>query len=159
MNDFACVRIDDRLIHGQIIVSWVTALGITEIIVADTDAANDEFQRMLLEMGVPKAMKFELLTLEEAGNLINSNRDFSKTLLIVRDIYSLKTLMDLGVSFSTVNYGNSGRTDSRTRYYKSVWLTEDERKLVESVMDAGVTLEVRVIPSEKSIDMRTLLKG
>lgn len=158
MNDFACVRIDDRLIHGQIIVSWVTALGITEIIVADTDAANDEFQGMLLEMGVPKAMKFELLTLEEAGNLINSNRDFSKTLLIVRDIHSLKTLMDLGVSFSTVNYGNSGRTDSRTRYYKSVWLTEDERKLVESVMDAGITLEVRVIPSEKAIDMRTLLK-
>ncbi len=158
MSDFACVRIDDRLIHGQIIVSWVTSLGITEIIVADTDAANDEFQRMLLEMGVPKAMKFELLTLEEAGSLIKSNKDFSKSLLIVRDINSLKTLMDLGIKFSTVNYGNSGRTDSRKRYFKSVWLTEDERRLVESVIDAGVTLEVRVIPSEKSIDMRTLLK-
>ena len=159
MNNFAAVRIDDRLIHGQIVATWISALGVNAIIVADTKAANDPLQKTLLKMAVPGSIAFDILPFEEAAARCNdAGADMAKTLLIVRDINGLKTLMDLGVAFDVVNFGNAGNAAGRVQYFKSVWLTAEERAVVESVMDAGVKLEVRVVPTEKALDMKDLLK-
>lgn len=158
MNNFSAVRIDDRLIHGQIVATWISALGVNSIIVADTKAANDALQKTLLKMAVPGSIKFEILPFEEAAERFAGDSDMSKTLLIVRNIEGLKKLMDLGVGFTVVNFGNSGFANGRVQYSKSVWLTPDERAVVEEVMAAGVTLEVRVVPSEAGNNMAQLLK-
>ena len=113
---------------------------------------------MLLRMAVPASIDFEIMTFEEAEAAIKSGDDMSRTLLIVRNIEGLKKLMELGAEFGTVNFGNCGNAAGRVQYFKSVWLTPDERAVAESVMDAGVKLEVRVVPTEKALDLRALLK-
>lgn len=158
MNNFSAVRIDDRLIHGQIVATWISALGVKRIIVADAKAVKDSLQQMLLKMAVPASIGFEILDFEPAAERFKSEEDMSKTLLILRNIEGVRALMDLGVKFDTINFGNSGNATGRVQYFKSVWLTPAEREVVEGVMDDGVNLEVRVVPNEKALDMRNLLK-
>ena len=159
MDNFAAVRIDDRLIHGQIVATWINALGVRSIIVADDKAATDELQKMLLSMAVPKSIKFEILPIDKAAARIqNPDEDMERTLFIVRNIEAIQSLMNLGITFNKVNFGNAGSAKGRVQYFKSVWLTDDERKVVEDVMAAGVEIEVQVVPTEKALNMKDLLK-
>lgn len=159
MNNFSAVRIDDRLIHGQIVATWISALGVKSIIVADDKAANDALQKTLLKMAVPASIKFDILPIEQAASMSKDDcTDMSKTLLIVRDISAVKTLMELGVKFDAINFGNAAIAAGRVQYSKSVWMTPEERVLAEQVMADGVKLEVRVVPSEKATNLKDLLK-
>ena len=72
MEKLGHVRIDDRLIHGQIVASWVNVLRCNTIIVADDKAAGDDLQKMMLEMACPPNIKLAIKTVDQAAELLRS---------------------------------------------------------------------------------------
>mgnify|MGYP001023125407 CR=1 FL=1 len=148
MEKIGHVRIDDRLIHGQIVASWINVLRCSTIIVADDKAAKDELQKMMLEMACPPNIK--LLT---SGGL-----DRSKVLLIMRNSASALRLMEKDVGIDKINVGNVSSGSGRKKYTKSVWLNEQDIAEYKALRDRGIELEIQIVPSEKAQNMADMLK-
>ena len=76
------IRIDDRLIHGQVVVGWVKALGIERLVVVNDAIAQNGMQKTLMEMAVPSGLKVYFFTVSEAANNFKSEPTKERSLLL-----------------------------------------------------------------------------
>ena len=78
------LRVDERLIHGQVVTAWIAHSDAKQILVADDAAAKDTLQQSLLKMATPKKVDLKIMSLEDANQLIQNDESDTKTLLLVR---------------------------------------------------------------------------
>jgi len=103
------LRIDDRLIHGQVVVSWCAALGLTNIIVANDAAAADNVVSMALKMAAPNNIKVAIKKVEDAVTLLHDPRcDALSILVIVKNPADALVLVKAVEGIPYVNVGNFG---------------------------------------------------
>ena len=157
------MRIDDRLVHGQIVTMWLSEADAKLIVVADDLAAGDAMQQMILKMGVPAGVTLKVLSLADAYAVVESPQGRAENiLLLVRSPQSAKAFLELGFQIDAINLGNiSNRAtrggEKRVRVQLNLWpLPEDVRTLRE-IAAMGVRLESRAVPSDKSQDVIPLL--
>lgn len=140
----AALRVDERLIHGQISMSWSKALKIKGIVVANDKAAADDMQKMMLKMAAPSELKTIVLSVDNAIELLNDERSKQMRLLVITTtVKDTLTIAD-GVNEKPeqVNIGNAGKMGAKgdeITLTKEVRLSPDEidylRKLVEEYPD------------------------
>lgn len=155
------MRIDDRLIHGQIVTVWISDSKANTILVADDKAAGDSMQKTILKLAVPSGIKLIISTLSEAVEMINNPSRKEEILLIVRNPKSAYDLLQLGVKVSKINVGNISNTKSsvgRTKLMQYIFVEPDDVAYLKKIADLGVQLDIRAIPTEKSTDGIELLK-
>ena len=151
-------RLDDRLIHGQIIASWLSVIPAKTIVVADDKAANDKLQSSMLKMACPTSVKLQILTIKDAAEFLKSKDDLSTIFLICGKIDSAIQLLDEGVEYDELNVGNLASAPGRVKYTKAIWLTPDEKERIMTLSDRGVKLVSQVIPSERASDLLQIIK-
>lgn len=158
MEKIAHVRIDDRLIHGQIVHAWITSVGAGTIVVADDAAAKDELRKSLLRMATPKGVRLKVLTVAKAAKyLLDPETDVTKVLLILRDVEGAIALVDAGVVPDEINVGNVSAAPGKTQYFKSVFLDEEDIRRFEQLRERGIALEVQVVPTERKEELFHLI--
>ena len=159
MKRIGHTRIDDRLIHGQIVASWIQSLGCRTIVVADDEAAGDSLQLMLLELAVPPGIELKVLSIADAAAFITGDKaDNAKVLLILRGVESALALIRQGVKMDEINVGNVSANAQRTKYSKSIFLDSQDVAHFKELAAAGIHLEVRVVPGEKAVDLLSMIK-
>lgn len=151
---------DDRLIHGQVVVGWVRFLGIERIVVISDDLATDETQRMLLEMGVPETIDLALLGVSELAQSMKDERTIKKrTMLLAPSPKEYRRLViDHGVSLDEINLGGQRYIDGSHRVCEGILLSQEAYDDVLRLNEAGVRIEVRTIPSAKKNDFFELYR-
>lgn len=153
------VRVDDRLIHGQVALGWTRTVGATHIVVANDEVANDKTQVMLLKMASPTGVKASILSVEDAAKkLVAKAFKRDKVLVLVRDAKSLLRLMDGGVALPQVNIGNVRITPERERIIKEVAATPDEMADWKELDNRNVQLEAMWLPNSKSVNFNDIIK-
>ena len=111
-----CLRIDERLLHGQVITKWITQYNPDAIVIADDEVAQDEIAKMALRIAKPDGMKMSIRSVDEAIQLVRSDRTQRMRLFVlVKDTGSAKRIVDGGSPVKTVNIGGlrSNRDGSR----------------------------------------------
>lgn len=151
-------RIDDRLIHGQIVTAWIAYADAKQIVVADDKAAKDSFQQTLLKMATPDNIELKILSVEEAKNYIQNDTDDKKTLLLVRGPKQAIEIIDANEGLRTINVGNLNMKKGKTKVLGNMWVDENEVLALKELNEKGVKLEVRVVPNDRSQDVMELLK-
>lgn len=151
-------RIDDRLIHGQIVTAWIAYADAKQIVVADDKAAKDSFQQTLLKMATPDNIELKILSIEEAKNYIKNDTEEKKTLLLVRGPKQAIEIIDANESLRTINVGNLNMKKGKTKVLGNMWVDESEVLALKELDEKGVKLEVRVVPNDRSQDVMELLK-
>ena len=137
----AALRVDDRLIHGQVAMTWTKQLRVQGIVVANDDAANDNTQKMALKMAVPAGIKVLIKPVDQAIRVLNDPRASKMRILVltrtVKD--ALKVRKQVG-EIEFLNIGNTGRFDGidvseKQLLSPTIMLTDSEvqalRELVE----------------------------
>ncbi|WP_066496735.1 PTS system mannose/fructose/N-acetylgalactosamine-transporter subunit IIB [Abyssisolibacter fermentans] len=152
------IRIDERLIHGQIVTTWIENAHASKIIVADDKAAADEFQQSLLKMTTPSGVQLEILSLEDTVNKIKNDESDVNVLMIAKSPESILRLLDLGFEFSKVNVGNIGMKKGKKSLLPYIWVDENDVKALKTLLDRGIELEARSIPTDKSQKVSSLLE-
>lgn len=153
-------RIDDRLIHGQIVTAWIQETKAKAILVADNKAASDEFTQKLLKMVVPQGIQLIIQPLKVAAALVKRDVSEVPVLLIVRSAAEALELLRLGVSVDHWTLGNiTGRKSDQERVnvLKYVWATQSDADALKEIRDAGVEVRAQSVPSERSYDIIDLL--
>lgn len=155
------MRIDDRLIHGQIVTSWITYANAKQIMVVDDKAANDKTQQMLLKFAVPNGIKLYIVSKEDAIKTIKDDQSDTPTLLMIRNPYEANAFIEMGFEIPTINVGNISNSKSitgRTKMLDYIYFEERDVKALQSLNEKGINLEVRAIPTEKPLDAMVLVR-
>ncbi|MDB4895213.1 MAG: system mannose-specific component [Firmicutes bacterium] len=154
------VRVDDRLIHGQVVVGWTRTVGANHIVVANDEVANNSMQRTLLKMAAPAGVKVSILPVAEAGAQLAAQK-FSgdNVLLLVRDPRSLMGLLEAGVQLGKVNVGNCRAAEGKKRLTKEVHASPEDMVAWKELDAAGVVLEAQWLPDQPRTDLNRVIKG
>ncbi|NLK65289.1 MAG: PTS sugar transporter subunit IIB [Tissierellia bacterium] len=143
------VRIDDRLLHGQVVVSWIPYLKVNEVVIADDEYANDEFMRSLIESSGPEGVKVGVKTIDETAAFLMDDNE-RKILLLLRSIEGINELAKK-TKISSINIGGVGAAKGRKRYYNSIHLSDNELNMLKDMAKDNIYVEVRILPKDKAI--------
>lgn len=153
------VRVDDRLIHGQVLMGWTRALSVDHAVVADDAAATDPMQSSLMKMAAPTGLKVSVLSVDDAAEQLTGDAFASdRVIVIVRGSETLVRLYEAGVDLGKVNIGNVRSGEERTRLTKEVHASSEELEQWRKLDEAGVRLEAQWLPNQKKTDLNKLLR-
>ena len=157
--DIALVRVDNRLIHGQILEAWVPFIRASCIIVVDDDVAGDFFRETVIRMVVPREVEVIVCGVEEFARKYTFETGSGKrTIVLFSSIADAAKAFHLGFRFRNLNLGNVYNEDCSRRCSSCVSLSDnDVRDIVKLLNDAGVVVELRRVPMEVPEDVRDII--
>ena len=146
-------RIDDRLIHGQIITKWIKDANAKMIMVVDDKAAGDKTQQMILKFAVPAGIKLEILSKEAAVKRVAEDTTNTNVLMLVRNPKEANALVEMGLKVDRIIIGNISNSKSevgRTKLLAYIYVEPADVEAIKSLNDKGILLEVKAVPEEKA---------
>lgn len=105
MKNVVLARIDDRLLHGQVVVSWIPYTKTNEIIIVDDEYATDEFLARIIKEAAPDFIEVNVMTVDETAQYINSHDEGNNLMLLSRNVESISKLINLNVKLNKINLG------------------------------------------------------
>ena len=159
------VRIEDRLLHGQVVFMWTKQLNIKGIIVANDELVTDPIQSLAMKLAVPEHLKLLIKTIDEAAKLINDPRAAGMNILVVMknpvDAARLLQKIEDKSVIERVNIGNSGRIDKGDRMMmtKEVYVDDADIAAIEEILAAGLPFEIQMIPTINKVQVKEALKN
>ncbi len=153
---FALHRIDDRLIHGQVLVAWGSRLDPQRMWVVDDAVASSPWERRLFADAAP-GIGVQVLTVDEAiaAHGIEAIAPGS-TFLLVRDLATARRLHEGGVRVASWNLGGLHYAPGKAKVNDYVYLDEADRIDARTLLTAGVALDVQDVPASKAMTLVAL---
>ena len=137
------LRIDDRLIHGQVAYGWTQALGVSVILIVNDDVAGNEMRKVAYNVGKPAVKKLE------ASN--------HKCLVLVDNVKDALTLVKESGCIRTVNLGGQRMADGKRFITTLVAVDDSDIAMLKEIEAAGTEVEVRKLPSETKRRLEELI--
>jgi PTS system mannose-specific IIB component len=152
------VRVDDRLIHGQVIVVWLGALGAEVIVVVDDATARDEFLRDVLVYAAPPGVEVEVYDTSAAPARLKELADSpTPAFVLMKTPVTALQLCEDGVEFTVLNIGGIGATPGRRVLYKSISASAEEIDAMHQLESLGTRVEFQIVPESRSIPLRSVV--
>lgn len=149
------VRVDNRLIHGQVVEAWLPFLKVDRVVVADDEAAESPLIRAAMGLAVSGSIEVQILPLGQV-DFPKLSQDRVKTLVLVRDVEDVLVAKDKGLLVGHVNLGNVHFTSGRRQVSPSVFLSPDELNQLKMLAEAGTEVEARGVPSDRPVTFADL---
>jgi fructoselysine and glucoselysine-specific PTS system IIB component len=152
------VRIDDRLVHGQVAFTWVSSLGIDCLLVANDKVAKDEFQKMAMGLAKPPTTKLLIMTLTETIAFLNDPKSKNaKILLLINSINDASILTNGVAEIKSVNFGGLRTKDGAKLISKAIAVSDEDIRIIKLMLEKGIELEVRQVPTDKKQLVQNLI--
>jgi mannose/fructose/N-acetylgalactosamine-specific phosphotransferase system component IIB len=153
-------RIDDRLIHGQVVVGWGQPLGLRFLVLVDDEVAASDWEQELYRMGVPPDMTVHFHTVDEMRTRLAAyEADPRPGLLLVGDVDTMRRLVDVAPSVRTVNLGGVHHAEGRTQRLRYLFLTPAEEAVLLGLQAAGVAVSAQDVPAARPVPLADVLAG
>jgi mannose/fructose/N-acetylgalactosamine-specific phosphotransferase system component IIB len=154
-------RVDERLIHGQVVVGWGTELHPDRIVVVDDDIAASQWEQELYAMGLPSEVTPSFEGVTGARALLADWRDsHERVLVLTRDVATMHKLAEGGVMRGDeVNIGGIHYAPGREAILPYVYLSSDEIGHINALAGEGVRITARDLPGARRVDLKELLQG
>lgn len=152
-------RIDDRLIHGQVVVGWGQPLDIEFIVLVDDVVAASDWEQELYRMGVPPEMDLYFHSAAAAVDALPGYRaDSRRGLVLTGDIDTMRRLVD-GGGIDAVNLGGIHAKTGRVPRMRYVFLSPQEETSLRDLAAQGVTVTAQDVPNARPVALNEVLEG
>lgn len=152
-------RIDDRLIHGQVVVGWGQPLDVRFIVLVDDGVAASEWEQELYRMGAPPGMDVYFLSVRDAIEQLPQYRaDSRHGILLTGEISTMRRLVE-EAGISTINLGGLHHRAGRTQRLRYVFLNEDEETALRELAARGVAITAQDVPGARPVPLDDILSG
>ncbi len=145
------VRVDNRLIHGQVVEAWFPHLGVDRVVVADDESAKSPLVRAAMGLAVPASIEVLVQLLADASYEA-LRTDGLRTLLLFRDVAGVSQAIERGLLPLHINLGNVHYATGRRQVSASVFLSPEELRQLKAFSDKGVRVEARGVPSDRPVE-------
>lgn len=154
------LRVDDRLIHGQVVEGWVPYLKVDLVIVVSDAAAVDEIQTALMKMALPASVGLLVLSVAAAAEALRSPQLAARAaLVLVPGPAEALALVDNGVVVDRINVGGLHYTVGKVQLGRALFLDEKDRLALRALAAKGIRLEGRALPGDAEEDLTAALEG
>ncbi len=151
-------RIDDRLIHGQVVEGWVNYLKATCIMVADDTVASDAVQRSIMEMAVPQGLKVLIGRVDEiCGRLRSAASDAERAILLFSRPVDVVRAIQEGMECSVLNIGGMHFVPGKRKLMEVLAVNESDLEAFREISDKGVKIDVQTVPNQRAIPLEKIL--
>lgn len=150
------LRVDDRLVHGQVTAGWVTALALERIVLVNDAVAADPLEREIYGSAIPSNIELVVLPVTGAVDAGVGMKE-RKAIWLVESLCDALALVGQGLPVKSVNIGGIHAAAGRSELLPFVWLSPSDREVCRRLTGLGVRLEARMLPSVEVHDLAALL--
>lgn len=154
-------RVDERLIHGQVVVGWGTNLRPDQIIVVDNALAASSWEQELYTFGLPDELEVSFATVEAAREQLAQWRDSKhRAMILTRDVSTMKQLSAGGLlRGEEINIGGIHHAPGRRAVLPYLYLSDDEARAMTALAADGAAVSARDLPGTRRVELNDLLRG
>ena len=154
------IRIDDRLLHGQVALTWTPSMGAGCILVANDKIADDDFQKMALNLAKPANVKLLVKSLTDTAAILNDARYNSiKMLVLLNSVIDVFSLSEMVTDIKSINFGGIRTKEGSKAVSTAVSLTESDVAIIQKMLNKGLELEIRQVPGDKKLMLSEVVKN
>ena len=151
-------RLDERLIHGQVVVAWGEYLRPERIIIFNNQVASSPWERELYMCCVPPEFQASVYNLEEASQkLSNGVFDSEKVIALVDNPADILELYKEGVRIPEVNLGGMHYGQGREKILPYLYISKEEKEIFRKLIQEGISFFCQDVPSAEKRDLKELL--
>jgi PTS system mannose-specific IIB component len=148
----AFVRVDNRLIHGQVVEGWLPKLNVGRVVVADDEAAQSPLIRAAMGLAVQGVWEVQIEPLAKV-KFSELAKDGVRTLVLLRDVHAALEATKDGLPLEHLNLGNIHYASGRTQVSASVFLSQAELETLRGLAAQGTEVEARGVPTDRPVTM------
>lgn len=146
------IRVDYRLLHGQVAISWTKTIGADCILLCNDAVAGDEMRQSMFRLSKPAGVKLVIKSVEDSIAAINSGvTDKYSLFVVVNNVQDARSLAEGCRAVKAVNLGVLPPKEGTVALSKAINVTPEDKQDLLAMLAAGVALEIRQVPTETQI--------
>lgn len=146
------MRVDHRLLHGQVAFSWTQDLGVDCILIANDDVPNNDIRKTTMKLAKPQGVKLVIKNIEDSVKALQSGvTDKYKLFIVVESVKDAYALASTYSNIKHINLGGTKPAEGTEQVSKAINLTVEDKKRLDSLIDKGCEIEIRQVPNDKKI--------
>lgn len=159
MRNIVLARVDDRLIHGEVVSVWTPSLSVNRIVIADDGVAADKFNSRVLKALAPAGVKVNVYPVDTAAEKMKEDEVKGERIMVLaKTPISFQRMVEKGVALKEVNLGGMGLRDERTPFIKNVSASPAEIEAIKDMRSKNVRVYYQLVPEQQVIETDDYLK-
>ena len=160
MKNIVLARVDDRLIHGEVVSVWTPSLQVNRIIIVDDEVAADTFNKRVIKALAPNGVRCNVYSVERGADILqrDSKEASERVMVLTKTPITYDRMADLGLKLTDVNLGGMGLRDERTPFIKNVACSPDEIQSIKNLREKGTQVYYQLVPEQQVIEVDGYLK-
>ena len=160
MRNVVLARVDDRLIHGEVVTAWTPTMRANRIIIVDDEVSKDEFNVRVVKALAPAGTKVFVYDVEKAADrLMRPGKAGERLIVLAKTPITFDRLVKAGVPIKEVNLGGAGIRNKRQPFINNVALDPDEVLACESLQKQGCRVYYQLVPEQGVTEIDSALKS
>ncbi|MBB5022772.1 PTS sugar transporter subunit IIB [Desulfurispira natronophila] len=147
MKKSSFIRLDERLVHGQVVHGWLRHLKVCTIIVVDERVAQDVLRQQIYRCAVPSGIKVQFVTSRECRKVID---EMDRTLFLFSSIEQIKDVVSEH-PVEEINIGCMQKRNNRQKEFNSIYISQNELDQLMQLKEDGTTINFQKVPGEKKL--------
>ncbi|HEY2825524.1 MAG TPA: PTS sugar transporter subunit IIB [Gemmatimonadales bacterium] len=154
----ALVRVDDRLVHGQVVVGWAQALAADHVVLVDDRIRASDWERELYNLAMPPGLKLTIASVAEAlGNVREWISAPARTILVTAQVSTIVALSEAEPGITQVNVGGMHSGEGREERLAYVFMSAGEAEMFRRLETRGVSVSAQDVPTARAVPLRDLV--
>ncbi|WHH60516.1 PTS sugar transporter subunit IIB [Petroclostridium sp. X23] len=149
MLNIRMARIDDRLMHGQILFKWLKSGECNRIIVIDDETSADPVLQSMLHFIFPKEFMLDIYSIQEGIEAIKAEESDDRVILLAKNLFVLSRIYEKGIKFEEINIGRIPIGVGRKKIYPNVFLSDADIEIIRSFQMAGLPVKIQMVPDSE----------
>lgn len=152
------IRIDDRLIHGQVVEGWVNFLKATSLFVADDAVASNPLQRSIMELAVPQGLDVFIGNVQEVCERVRSSAAAAeRAILLFSNPGDVLRALKAGMECRALNIGGMHYVPGKRKLIDVLAVNQADLDALKAIADTGIRIDIQAVPTQKPIPLRKVL--
>lgn len=157
MKELKHVRVDHRLIHGQILIKWLETKNINRVIIIDDRMKENPIMEDIMRRSLPKMCSMQVWDCKEAKEYIDMDQDLESALILVRRIDTL-TCLEQRVKFTEINIACMPFSEGKEKIYEHLYADRKEQKQLKQFVEEEIKVYIQMVPDSEKIWMKEILE-
>lgn len=156
MQNLVLTRIDDRLIHGQVMTKWIKETGAENVVIIDDATSKNEFMINVFEQAVPEDIGIGVFNKEDGVKFFSQPLE-APTMILVKVPETIEYMVNHGIDIKDLDLGGMGAKDDRNTLYQYISTSYEEDQCFYRLLNKGMNVYVQIVPQNEKQPIKPFL--
>lgn len=138
-------RVDNRLIHGQVVQGWLPKIKAEKVLVISNQAAQNTLMTKMMRMSLPPNYALEVIEPSKAKE--NLEKENKKVFLLVEDLKQLYEVVNSGIVLQEVNIGNTKYEEGKKEFSAGVYFNSEDLQIIAKLKNKNIAFSIKALPT------------